>query len=110
MHQKKLFLLIAFIIGWKTCLELEENNKTIGKRGEQCDISEKELLKLWVDFYKRFDTLKRKDRDKKNTDWNGIMLGIKNEEGESEKARGKEIFNLQSDKLNDLKSFLNMFD
>ncbi|EDN68847.1 hypothetical protein BGP_5494 [Beggiatoa sp. PS] len=94
--------------GWKSCLE--KNGKTIGKRGEPCDISEKELLKLWVDFYKRFDTLKRRDRNEKNTDWKGIMLGIENEKGKIKEARGKEIFDLQSDKLKELKSFLSMFD
>jgi len=95
--------------GWKDCLE--RNGKTIGKSGEQCDIREKDLLKLWVDFYKRFDTLKKNDRDEENTDWEGIMLGIKDKEGNLKKAaRGKDIFDLQSDKLKDIKSFLSMFD
>lgn len=94
--------------GWKDCLI--KNNKTVGRKGKPCDISDKELLKLWVDFYKRFDTLKRGDRNEKNTDWKGIMLGITKSEQKLNKARGEEIFDLNSDKLDDIKCFLNMFD
>lgn len=93
---------------WKDCLI--NKGKTIGKKGEQCEISDKELLKLWVDFYKRFDTLKRNNRDEKNTDWKGIMRGETKKGEKLKNIRGEEIFDLQSEKLKDIKSFLSMFD
>lgn len=85
--------------GWKTCFEAK--GKQFCKKGEQGDISDKELLKLWVDFYKRFDTLKKNERDEKASKWENIMLG--------ENARGGEIFNLQHEKLHDLRAFLSLF-
>jgi hypothetical protein len=93
---------------WKNCLT--NKGKKIGQKGEQCDISDKELLKLWVDFYKRFDTLKRNQRDEKNTDWKGIMRGETKKGEKLKKVRGEDIFDLQSDKLKDIKLFLSMFD
>ena len=89
---------------------LNDKNKKYGKKGEPCDISDKEILKLWVDFYKRFDTLKRTDRDQKNTDWKGIMIGITKEGETLSRARGNEIFNMNHEKLNDIKEFLRMFN
>jgi hypothetical protein len=94
--------------GWLHCLN--DKNKKYGKKGEPCDISDKEILKLWVDFYKRFDTLKRTDRDQKNTDWKGIMIGITKEGETLSRARGNEIFNMNHEKLNDIKEFLRMFN
>jgi len=94
--------------GWKDCLI--RKGKVIAGRGEQCDISYKELLKLWVDFYKRFDTLKRSERNEKNTDWKGIMLGVTKNGEQLKRKRGEAIFDLHSDKLSDIKSFLSMFD
>jgi len=94
--------------GWKDCLI--NKGKTIGKKGEQCDISDKELLKLWVDFYKRFDTLKRNNRDEKNTDWKGIMRGETKKGEKIKTVRGEYIFDLHSEKLKDIKSFLSLFD
>ncbi len=94
--------------GWLHCLN--DKNKKYGKKGEPCDISDKEILKLWVDFYKRFDTLKRTDRDQKNTDWKGIMIGITKEDETLSRARGNEIFNMNHEKLNDIKEFLRMFN
>ncbi len=94
--------------GWKDCLI--NKSKTIGKKGEQCDISDKELLKLWVDFYKRFDTLKKSNRNEKNTDWKGIMLGVTKKGEKLKNVRGENIFDLKSEQLEDIKSFLNMFD
>jgi|GEM_PF-399013 len=91
--------------GWLNCLT--EKGKKLGKKGEQCDISEKELLKLWVDFYKRFDTLKRQKRNKDNTGWKEIILGKKEP---LTTTRGEEIFDLNASELDDIKSFLNMFD
>ncbi len=94
--------------GWRNCLE--SKGKKIRATGEECDISNKELLKLWVDFYKRFDTLKRRERDARNTDWKGIMTGI-TKNGETLKCiRGNDIFDLKSERLTDIKSFLHMFD
>ena len=95
--------------GWRQCLE--SKGKKIGRRNDTCDISEKEILKLWVDSYKRFDTLTKTQRkqSEKNTDWKGIMLGV-TKEGKTIEARGEEIFNLDSEILNELKEFLRMFD
>lgn len=89
--------------GWKKCFEAKK--KIFCQKGEQGDISDKELLKLWVDFYKRFDTLKKKDRDEKATKWETIMLGEK-----GGVARGEDIFDLKHPKLNDLREFLSLFD
>ncbi len=94
--------------GWQTCLK-QKGIKIVGK-GEAGDISDKELLKLWVDFYKRFDTLKKGDRNAETADSKGIWLGVTSKGKPLEKARGEEIFNLQSEKLADLRSFLEMFD
>jgi hypothetical protein len=44
--------------GWKECFE--KKGKKIVEKGESGgDITDKELVKLWVDFYKRLDTLKK---------------------------------------------------
>jgi hypothetical protein len=94
--------------GWLNCLI--NQGKKLGKRGESCDISDKEILKLWVDFYKRFDTLPRNKRDECNTDWRGIMTGFTKNNKKLSKARGIEIFDLNSPKLDGIKSFLRMFD
>ena len=94
--------------GWLECWQ--NKGKKYGSRGETCDISDKEVLKLWVDFYKRFDTLTRQDRNETNTDWRGIMTGLTKNEKKLKEARGIEIFDLNSQKLNDIKSFLKMFD
>ncbi len=94
--------------GWLKCVS--DRGKKLGGKGEQCDISDKELLKLWVDFYKRFDTLKRKDRNEENTDWRGIMTGITKKDKPLSNTRGEDIFDLSSKKLDDIKLFLKMFD
>jgi len=94
--------------GWLECLN--KKGIKIVNQGESGDFNDKELLKLWVDFYKRFDTLKRKDRDEKNTDWRGIMTGITKKEDKLDCVRGEDIFDLQSEKLRELKSFLQLFD
>jgi hypothetical protein len=94
--------------GWLKCLE--DKDKKYGSRGETCDISDKEVLKLWVDFYKRFDTLTRQNRNETSTDWRGIMTGLTKNKKQLTEARGIKIFDLNSPKLDDIKSFLNMFD
>jgi len=85
----------------------------VGK-GQSGDISHKEILKLWVDFYKRFDTLKKKNRNFENTDWKGIWTGEtqENKRGETKTlktVRGKDIFDLDSPILDDLRNFLSLF-
>ncbi len=94
--------------GWLNCL-ISKGKTFSQKRGESCDISGKELLKLWVDFYKRFDTLKRQKRDDNNTDWKGIMTGVTKKNIQLANARGSNIFDLNSSKLDGIKSFLKMF-
>ncbi|WP_017306631.1 DUF3226 domain-containing protein [Spirulina subsalsa] len=94
--------------GWKNCLI--DKGKKIEQKGKAFDLSEKELLKLWVDFYKRFDTLERRKRNYKNTDWKGIMLGVTKQGERLQNSRGKDIFNLNSPVLLEIKSFLQMFD
>jgi hypothetical protein len=94
--------------GWLNCLV--NKGKKYGSSGETCDISDKEMLKLWVDFYKRFDTLTRQNRNETNTDWRGIMIGFTKNEKQLKKVRGIEIFDLNSQRLDDIKSFLKMFD
>lgn len=85
--------------------------KTIVGAGKQGDLSHKELLKLWVDFYKRFDTLKKGKRDEYSTDWKGIWSGIPSKgKDKSVTKRGEDIFDLSSKKLNDIKAFLRLFN
>jgi hypothetical protein len=93
--------------GWQTCIE--HKGKKVAKRGESGDITDKELLKLWVDFYKRFDTLKKGNRNKDSTDWKGIFLGISNKQGKI-LARGNDIFSFDAPVLDDLKLFLRLFN
>jgi hypothetical protein len=93
--------------GWKACVQ--SKGKKIVKRGEAGDITDKELLKLWVDFYKRFDTLKKGNWNKDSTDWKGIWLGTAGKKGDVISPRGYDIFNLEAAILEDLKTFLLLF-
>jgi hypothetical protein len=94
--------------GWHDCIV--SKGKKVVKRGESGDITDKELLKLWVDFYKRFDTLKKGNRNKDTTDWKTIWLGRTNDKGEFiAPPRGRDIFSLESNILDDLKAFLALF-
>jgi hypothetical protein len=93
--------------GWQACLK--EKGKKIVDRGEPGDITHKEILKLWVDFYKRFDTLKKGNRNKDTTDWKNIWLGTVNEKGKIIPPTGKDIFKLDHEKLNELTAFLKLF-
>jgi thiaminase len=92
---------------WIECVK--SKGKIYGKVGDTCDFNEKEFTKLWVDFYKRFDTLKRGDRGEVTTNWKVIWLG---KEGNSKEIqeRGSEIFDLKHEKLNELKEFLAWFN
>ncbi len=92
---------------WQSCIKTK--GKKVVKRGETGDITDKELLKLWVDFYKRFDTLKKGNRNKDSTDWKGIWLGTIGKKGEIVPPRGYDIFELNSDILDDLRKFLLLF-
>ena len=97
--------------GWQDCLI--QKGKKVVTRGQQGDITDKELLKLWVDFYKRFDTLKKSDRGEKTTGWKGIWLDevvVKKGETKTIPARGKDIFDLSSDVLKEIKDFLLLFN
>ena len=97
---------------WQKCFE--QRNKKLAAKGEQGDITDKEMLKLWVDFYKRFDTMKKGKRNELNTDWKGIWLGetAPNKRGATRQveARGTTIFDLNHTVLNDLKNFIRLFE
>lgn len=98
----------CILMGWKNCIE--QQGKRVVKKGEAGgDITDKEMLKLWVDFYKRFDTLKKKDRNEDSTDWKGIWLGKTSKKEKEVTSRGKDIFNLDSDVLKEIKEFLLLF-
>lgn len=86
--------------GWKACFEAK--GKQLVESGQPGgDITSKELIKLWVDFYKRYDTLKRGNRDSDTTSWKEIWTGPD--------KRGSHIFNLRHPALNDLRAFLRLF-
>ena len=97
--------------GWKVCFE-GKGKKLVG-RGEKGDISHKDLLKVWADFYKRFDTLGRNSRNEKTTDWKGICTGETQPDrtGRTKqvKARINDIYDLEHSLLDDLKKFLKLF-
>ncbi len=98
--------------GWKSCFL--QKGKKIAEKGKQGDITEKEMTKLWVDFYKRFDTLKKGDRNETTTDWKGIWTGKTqtNKRGETKdiNVRGKDIFNLNAEILKGITTFLQLFN
>jgi hypothetical protein len=93
--------------GWKNCF-IQKGKKLVGPN-ETGDITHKEILKLWVDIYKRLDTLKKGSRNEDSTCWKGIMLG-ETKKGKKVAPRGEIIFNLNSPILDELKSFLQMFN
>ncbi len=100
----------CLIEGWQPCIE--KKGKKVVEKGQQGDITHKQILKLWVDFYKRFDTLKKGKRNFENTDWSGIWTGeIQPKRGKPKPvtARGKDIFDLDSLKLDDMRKFLALF-
>jgi hypothetical protein len=104
----------CLVDSWQPCFEAK-GKKLQQKKGEQADISNKDITKLWVDFYKRFDTIsKRDDRTAQKTDWKGIWTGetAPNKYGETKKLkpRGADIFDLNHVKLADLNQFLKLFN
>lgn len=96
---------------WRKCFE--EKGKKLVKKGEQGgNITDKEFVKLWVDFYKRFDTLKKGTRDKDTTNWKNICLGDGDEKkGKKQQIppRVADIFDLDSSILSEMKAFLGLF-
>ena len=57
--------------GWKECFE--KKGKTLSEE-QNSDIKPKEMVKFWVDVYKRFDILPSKNkRNQVNTSWEGFM-------------------------------------
>ncbi|WP_436871956.1 DUF3226 domain-containing protein [Acinetobacter haemolyticus] len=76
--------------GWKTCLET---------KGET--VKDKDLRKLWMDFYKRMDCLTSKQRKqaKENVRWDTFLSLHSN----------KFDFSKDIEELNEIKSFLSKF-
>jgi hypothetical protein len=94
--------------GWKECFE--QKGKKVVKIGEAGgDITDKQLVKLWVDFYKRLDTLPKKKRNEDTTDWKNICLGYKDSKNELIAPRIGDIFNLNHPVLEEMKEFLRLF-
>jgi len=71
--------------------------KCLKKKG---DSNDKELMDDWLHLYLKWDCSSRKDRK------NGSKIGLDKEET---KVRIKEMFDLQSEKLNPLKTYLTQF-
>lgn len=71
--------------------------KCLKKKG---DSNDKELMDDWLHLYLKWDCSSRKDRK------NGSKIGLDKEET---KVRIKEMFYLQSEKLNPLKTYLTQF-
>jgi hypothetical protein len=100
---------------WEVCFT--QKGKKLSKKGEEGDIIDKELLKLWVEFYHRFDTATKKERNQSEivTDWEVIFMGQKtNKDGKIEtinkrKKLAKDIYDLDHAVLDDLKVFLRLF-
>ena len=45
---------------------------------EQSSLREKDLVKLWINHYVRYDTLKKNERKDENTKWENVMLNRSN--------------------------------
>lgn len=64
------------------------------------DVNDKELVKLWINNYQRYDNLTKKDRTVANTKWENVMI-----------KRGVQLFDFSRDEvpeLKELKAFLEM--
>ncbi len=64
------------------------------------DVNDKELVKLWINNYQRYDTLTKKNRIGSNTTWENVML-----------KRGEDLFDFTKDNISELfelKKFLQM--
>jgi hypothetical protein len=93
---------------WVLCFT--QKGKKLAGAGQSGDIKEKELTKLWVEMYKRLDTIpKTNDRNDRKTNWEGVWLGYKNPKGDWVEERGSKIFNLEDESLKELKNFLAFF-
>jgi hypothetical protein len=107
-NQKDAHFANCLFEGWRECFE--KKGKKMVKKGEHGGhITEKEMVKLWVDFYKRLDTLKKGDRNKETTDWQGICLGYKDSKGNKIEERASKIFDLNHQVLDEMKAFLYLF-
>ena len=64
------------------------------------DVNDKELVKLWLNNYQRYDSLAKKERTASNTKWESVMM-----------KRGTKLFDFSKDEvpeLHALKVFLRM--
>lgn len=64
------------------------------------DVNDKELVKLWINNYQRYDSLVKKERTASNTKWESVMM-----------KRGIELFDFNKDEVSELhalKVFLRM--
>jgi hypothetical protein len=112
---KKKAIFADCLAAWTACFK--EKGKTIAKKGQAGDIADKEILKLWIDFYERFDTLKKKDRyqSEKNTNKEGLFLGEYHDKNGNlntlSQTRGYDIYDFDADipELNNLRTFLQNF-
>lgn len=77
-------------LGWKSCL-----------KSKGIEVKEKDLRKLWMDFYKRMDCLSNKERKqaKENVKWENFLT----------LHPEKFDFNKDIEELNIIKSFLKQF-
>jgi hypothetical protein len=85
---------------WAVCFE--SKGKVLSDDATNKNITNKEMKKLWVDFYKRFDIIPKKgDRNEKNTNWEQFLKDYPT------------AFDLANDsvtELQELKHFLSLFN
>ncbi len=65
------------------------------------ELRDKDLVKIWINHYQRFDTLIKKERGEANTSWVNVM-----------QKRASDLFDFDRDlkELNELKNFLNLMN
>lgn len=87
---------------WRNCASRQEPPYAV---------SDKEMSKLAMQFYLRYDTLDKKFRNEYYTNFEAIMIGksFQKTDNKEVKARATEIFDFDSEYLSDLKQFLNTF-
>ncbi|EIJ43794.1 hypothetical protein BegalDRAFT_2966 [Beggiatoa alba B18LD] len=68
-------------------------------RKEDLKLKDKDLVKLWINNYIRYDTLPKKDRNAKNTTWETVM---------KERQPKEQLFNFNHDVFKELKAFLTL--
>jgi hypothetical protein len=87
---------------------LEAWNECI-KNKEKTPLAAKEFDKFWIDIYKRFDTLDKKQRNQKNTDWGNIFDKNSAEKLDKNVRNANQMFDFEHEKLTLLKTFLRLF-